>query len=287
MFTFLQRVLPAVKIHSWGGFGSQLFTLHFVLRLSTRFPNRRVKVINHSSGVTRRLTELDWASFGIKFSEVDDFQLESQDTSEIRGNPLKSGLKVRIKNLFLKTLITLSILENANDETSFEKIKFWTLMTRGHYTGIYLDSACVESIHKTLLTSNVNENSNIEGLVIHYRLGDLLDISQKSPVAPGRVEHLLRDLGIPKETTILLSDSQLEDYSNFTRKTELLNALKPVKLTPVETLHTCISAKYFIGTGAKLSLWSAIFRQNIFGRQSFLPCELDWAKEIGLETIWF
>ena len=41
----INSLLPEIRVHTWGGFGSQLFTAHLILRLKYRFPGRNIKVI--------------------------------------------------------------------------------------------------------------------------------------------------------------------------------------------------------------------------------------------------
>ena len=65
------RFLPALRVHSWGGFGSQLFTAYVVLKLQKQFTNRRIKVVVHTSGVTRRVSEFDFETLGVEMIQVE------------------------------------------------------------------------------------------------------------------------------------------------------------------------------------------------------------------------
>ena len=81
----LNTLLPNLRIHSWGGLGSQLFAAHIVLRLKQQYPGRRVRVIVHTSGVTKRYTELNFTRLGIKIIEIDDFlKPKLQTTLQVR-----------------------------------------------------------------------------------------------------------------------------------------------------------------------------------------------------------
>ena len=68
------RFLPALRVNSWGGFGSQLFTAYVVLKLQKQFPNRRIKVLSHTSGVTRRISEFDFETLVVKMIQVEDYK---------------------------------------------------------------------------------------------------------------------------------------------------------------------------------------------------------------------
>ena len=49
-----------LRIHSWGGLGSQLFALSLIFDLVRKFPKKRIELIHHTAGVTRRLFEVDF-----------------------------------------------------------------------------------------------------------------------------------------------------------------------------------------------------------------------------------
>ena len=51
-------MLPAIKIHIWGGLGSQLYALALKIDLQKKFKTRKVVLVFHNSGVTRRDAEL-------------------------------------------------------------------------------------------------------------------------------------------------------------------------------------------------------------------------------------
>ena len=96
MIGWLAYILPALRVHSWGGFGSQLFAAHAILRIQKLFPYRRIKVIIHSSGVTKRTKEVDFSLIGINAFQKEDFeQLKLQvDLILLRINEHARGLLV-------------------------------------------------------------------------------------------------------------------------------------------------------------------------------------------------
>ena len=86
MLSRVFSLLPVLKIHSWGGFGSQLFTAYVILKVQKRYPGRRIKVIVHTSGVTRRVSEFEFAKLGAKVVQVEDFEnIEKQSKSVINS----------------------------------------------------------------------------------------------------------------------------------------------------------------------------------------------------------
>ena len=283
----LLKLLPSLKIHSWGGFGSQLYTLHIALKLMKRFPDRRITIVNHSSGVTKRHTELDWSYFGIHSKDIDDFKPINQPSRETSRETLILGGSKMFKSILLSFAEKMSILIHPDDDESFRRIKFWTLMTRGHYTRVSLDENVIKIIYNKFLPIFVRESVAPASLIIHYRLGDLLNLNQKSPISQERLEKVIRSFDINLNKIKVLTDSSSDEYYSFTRGSRILGILKPITLSPIATLQLCIAAENFIGSTAKLSLWSAIFRKFVAEKNSYLPYELIWAKSSGLNASWY
>ena len=282
----IHGLLPPLRIHSWGGFGSQLFTAFLIIKVQKLYPARRINVIVHTSGVTRRSTEFNFNSLGVATVERDDFQANSKDINpHVHRSTHSLSQKLRLAGK--KLLLMLHFIEISNDDSLLSLIKPWTLSIRGHYTRITLDLQTVTQLY-TLLNNHKSDDSLIQySLALHYRLGDLLHLKQKAPIETKRVEeiatkytHLLKD-------SILLTDSTPSESQLYVQDEQILRLFKVDSLPPNMTLITCVMANTFIGTSAKISIWAAIFRQYIFFKRSYLPDELSWVKEIGLDCNWF
>jgi hypothetical protein len=124
-------------------------------------------------------------------------------------------------------------------------------------------------------------------LVIHYRLGDLLELVEKQPINVDRVESVLDKLRVQINNLVLLSDSNEEELAEFLKSSIILKFCKPSNYGPNKTLKFCIDAESFVGTGAKISLWAAIFRYFVHEKESFLPTELNWSSGNGLRANWY
>lgn len=281
-------LLPALRVHSWGGFGSQLFTAYVILKVQKRYPGRRIKVIVHTSGVTRRVSEFDFTKLGAQVVQIDDFEsIETQHKTAIK--PLHQSLNIPkfLKKIVFRVLKALHIVQTADTNQSFDSVSLWTLALRGHYTRLSLDKKLITSLYKILFDNRGFQISTNGSAIIHYRLGDLMNLVEKSPISPERVERVL-DLAGPKIDSIkVLSDSSESEYRKFVMGSRVLSSLTLENFEPLPSLWLCITAKLFIGTGTKLSLWAAIFRDIIHNERSFLPNELKWAKEIGLKADWY
>lgn len=281
-------LLPALRVHTWGGFGSQLFTAYLILKLQRQIPGRSILAVNHTSGVSRRITEFDFQSLGVESRQIEDFK--GREESAI-GLMSSKGILNRVFQ-FLKLFIVrflkgTKIIVEANSDTSLRSIKPWTLALRGHYTNIGLENDLVKNLYALLINSQHQAKGDSSKVVVHFRLGDLLTLKEKSAVNPERIDAILSPLISDKIVPILLTDSTKDEFTKYGSQSSTLQKCIPVTLDPLRTLQICIDADVFVGTGAKISLWAAIFRQYRFQRTSYLPSELKWSAKNGLSLNWY
>jgi hypothetical protein len=284
-------VLPALRVHSWGGFGSQLFTAYVVLRIQKQYPGRRIKIVIHTSGVTRRESEFNFQVLGVKLLQEEDYKIKT--TLYEKGNdssPLHVAMIENAKSILYFTLKFLRLVQSADSDSSYNLIRFWTLALRGHYTRLTLERSLVEHLYQTLIplfsknTQSQNLNSSI---VIHYRLGDLLDLKMKQPIKPERIEALLKLYQLSEQKALLLTDSNHQEVVEYLNTSSTLLKNDILNLDPFATLELCLKSEVFVGTGAKLSLWVAIFRSFLLEKDSFLPNEMSWARNNLRQITWY
>jgi len=165
------RFLPALRVHSWGGFGSQLFTAYVVLKLQKQFPNRRIKVVIHTSGVTRRVSEFDFETLGVKMIQVEDYKATEAQNGMHRAHVSYSyNLPQAIRGHLYQILQWLRLVQSSNTDLSFSLISLWTLSIRGHYTRLSLDKLFVERLYEVLFSEESPFKTQRKVLVVHYRL---------------------------------------------------------------------------------------------------------------------
>lgn len=259
----MSSLMPAVRIHCWGGFGSQLFAILQYWNLQRRFPGRKLVLVIHTSGVTRRDIEIESLLRNIPFKVVDDFVGQRGSTTD----QLKSSSKIEVikaklyvlPKVLMKTTGLLSDLENTK---AYDSIKPWLLTVRGHYTRYPFSSADLLKLYEVISSidsEDLGGESMVDVLTIQYRLGDLLNLPEKGFVD----SKLLSDIAnfiVDKShisKTILLTDSpaeamQLLDTSN--------RNWKVVNLSPISTIKLCVDSSEFIGTNSKISFWITVFR---------------------------
>ncbi len=281
-------VLPAIRVHTWGGYGSQLFTAHLLLKLKQSFPGRRIRAVNHTSGGTRRVTEFDFDSIGINVIQSEDFEIQRQSRDEL-GIPIKhsQNLKGCLRSYAIQILKKLKFVVDANNDKSYAKIRPWTIAIRGHYTNLILQREVVEELYRSIVGPQTHSVMHTSKIVIHYRLGDLLSLKQKSPVNPEKIDAILSSVFSESHTPLLLTDSSSSEFSTFVSETKFLKECQACTLNPKSTLLKCVEADVLIGSNAKLSLWAAIFRQFMLQKISYLPKELEWAAKSGVNAIWY
>ena len=65
-----------LRVHCWGGLGSQLYALAVAYDLQRKYPKRKIKLLLHTGGVTKRVSELDFIdSIGFEIIQISDFQI--------------------------------------------------------------------------------------------------------------------------------------------------------------------------------------------------------------------
>jgi hypothetical protein len=262
----MMALASELKIHAWGGLGSQLFAVALLNDIQKAWPERKLKIFLHSGGVTRRIPEVVDLFPEISFNYIDDF------------SAAKGGSTVGIRNLranlspFLKTFLSLlNVTLSCDNDASFKNIRFWTRSIRGHYSYRTINHEFLE-IFNNRLENACQSNESKEGVcAVHYRLGDLLHLENKSPLAPKAVLNELERL------SKVSNFSEVEVFSDSpSRALELLNPYGRKKMSApdvdtISVLAHAIQADYFLGSSSKVSFWIAAVRSEVFSRHSSIP----------------
>jgi len=267
--TVIRYLSPHIKIHVWGGFGSQLFALVMAWRISSKFKYRRVRLVFHSSGVTERIRELpsEWLQ-NVPFTEVRDFKKTSPS-----GKLSQSKIAVNAdKSRFVGILLFLGVVARSNSEKEFNQLKCWVLDVRGHYTDLR-----VNDIELSKLRTLIGLDSEEKGIIcssVHYRLGDLIHLESKSYINPIRIHNTLKNHFTETLPIHIFSDSNSKEVAKIIHS--LLDEEKAscFTLSPIETIRSCFHSREFLGTNSKISLWITIFRLSVDSGLTAIPYEL-------------
>ena len=254
---------PSVRIHCWGGFGSQLFGILQYWNLQRRFPGRKLVLIFHTSGVTRRNLEIKSLLRNIRFKVVNDFAEQRKRSTEQLKFTSKFGLvRAKFYAMFKVLLKKIGFLTDLENRKAYSAIKPWLFSVRGHYTNYPYCSADLLKLYELISSvdrDNLGKESLANVLTIQYRLGDLLHLPEKSFVDPKLLLDVTDSITDKSHIskTILLTDSPAE-------ATKLLDASSRnwiiANQSPISTINICVASSEFIGTNSKISFWITVFR---------------------------
>jgi hypothetical protein len=255
-----------LRIHTWGGLGSQLFAVALLKDILKTSPKRKVTILLHTGGVTRRIPEVVDLFPEISFHYIDDFS-----SSEGGSNPGIRNFRANLSPILKTVLSFLKLTLSCDDDASFKKIRIWTRSIRGHYSYRTIKPEFLEMLNDRLEKISEDIWSNEGVCSIHYRLGDLLHLENKGPLAPIAV------LGELDRLSKLSNFSEVEVFSDSpSRALELLNQSGQQRMSApdvgtISVFARAIRAESFLGTSSKVSFWIAGIRSVVFGKKSSMP----------------
>jgi len=248
-----------IRVHCWGGLGSQLYAWALFEDLKLKFRKRRIVLVLHENGVTKRKSAIS------KFFSIAEIR-QIQDFAEpkiVNNNSINhSSLRINWLKRFIKMLLKKSgLLSYCNSSDDFMKLKPWVLSVRGNYYRRTISDNALIQIHSKFQANGFLINGQSKESCIHYRLGDLLTLAEKQPNEPSRVFQALKILNSHSqiETLQIFSDSPelaLENLSHYVGALQVESHSGEI----LEVFFRLIEAENFIGTSSKISEWVLIFR---------------------------
>lgn len=245
---------PTLRIHCWGGLGSQLQALSFYLMVQSKFPNRNLQLILHTGGITERRSEIDFVSGRINLVSIHDFKNKVEKTNInflFRFN-LRSIIKNLARNIFDYSRFIIT------NENRVMAIMPWTTQVRCSYSNIELSSDLIKNLGEIVQFPTKKIDNNFIG--VHLRIGDLVALKPESLVDTSTINKLINNLDQKEKIlnkVIVYSDSEL----NLDSFNSLIGFT--IQLRNIDTINTIFDLtgpRVFIGTNSKVSLWVAIFR---------------------------
>ncbi len=255
------KYINRVSVHCWGGLGSQLFAWAMAEYLAERFPKKHIIIVLHSNGVTRRLPSVNFLESKFEIKMQDDYSL-GQDIDKIQFTQ-----RFSYKKILKKILKSAYLVVDANNSVEKKRIKPWTRVLRGHYS--------YSSISDHTLNIIINDISKFKGinlkygskkeksLGVHYRLGDLIQLPNKSYVKPNNLSQII------VRTIQNYELIKLELYSEDSKlANKMLGNMIPEFCTYKEseiwdTIIELSEFEFFIGTNSKISVWITILRIHL------------------------
>lgn len=266
----MRKKVNKINIHCWGGLGSQLFAWGVAEQVLEKYPRKNVVLVLHTSGVTKRESNIDFLSNKFQLVYKDDYRPKNKRQKIFSKNKLSLSL------IFKKFFNQTSLIFTGDYLTNIEILKPWTLSLRGHYTNIIFPKKIIELMMNQIPEIKLGELnfSNLpSGIMgIHYRLGDLLELENKSYIEPNVLAQLILDL-VRKEDfdKIVLYSDDISSAKKMLAKFSNLR-ISYCNKNIWETILDLCTSKSFIGTNSKISMWVILFR-GILGNelQAYFP----------------
>jgi hypothetical protein len=251
-------------VHIWGGLGSQLYAWALLVSLQEKFPRRKITAVFHNGGVTLREPELEPYLHEFDKAVVQDYR------NGLEGNYLtryRNYLKEIGFGLLRIPFRLLGFIASADNDDEFSKVKPWVVSLRGHYSNRRISRSVASRIENTFFREPISRNGqySLEGIAVHFRLGDLLHLGNKEPL---KIENLA--LGIQKAnafmskrgSAISICSDSLDTAKSSLEKQFPNEDFVRVHLAPRETINFLRGVSCFVGTPSKISEWVTIFRVN-------------------------
>lgn len=251
-----------IPIHVWGGLGSQLFAVALFLDLKVRFPSLHFLLKLHTGGVTSRSSEIDFIFPELEKLQIMDFSADSK----VSSRPSIGFRRIQAPMMSFLVLVAdrLGLVNRCNTGKEFAKLKPWVMSVRGHYAYRPISSPTLSVLWDRLTsvaTSISDSKESQDTLVIHYRLGDLLTLADKDPIAVSRIGKEIQRLVEANNPSRILcfSDSPqvaIELLQSFTLGKPLMSKDLPA----LSVIREACKSKYFIGSNSKISFWIVCLR---------------------------
>jgi hypothetical protein len=247
-----------LRIHCWGGLGSQLYALSTAYDLKIKYPKRIIRMVLHTGGVTKRLSELEFIhNIDFEIVQVNDFRNQDKEfKTQIELN------KNRLRRFVIRILYFFNFVVSANSDIEFDKVRPWTLSTRGHYFNRKVSTSFYSYLLKCLEIKKKPPNRSTFDIAIHYRMGDLLSLSTKSITPANKIIDVIIQI---KKVSKNLNINVYSDSPQIAKETliqaGLTDEFQVKDLPTIDVIRACTEADYFIGTGSKVSLWIVNIRR--------------------------
>lgn len=258
-----------IRIHCWGGLGSQLYAWALLEDIMRDFPLRKVNLILHNSGVTKRESSINFLAQELSLSVIDDFKGSTKVASALQRTRQRLSPNVRV--VVNSILRSMGFLANANSDSEYRKIRSWTIDVRGHYSYRQISSETLTLMEmrakrcgQKWFSDGFVQSNNPQVFRVHVRLGDLLTLKNKGPLRFEKIYSAIDRYNTPASASRIIyvaSDSPELAVDNFSKQYPFDKVI-PVVEHPWETITVLSSSGTFIGTNSKISVWVAILKFN-------------------------
>lgn len=250
-----------LRVHSWGGLGSQMFALSLISEIRKKYPERRIKVIHHTSGLSRRLFEIQFMlDHKTQLITIDDY-IKPTNLKNFKSNKPKRLVFKAAKNML--NFFALSVDFDSNN--SLKNIKPWTYEVRGHYSKNLVSENFLKQCVSFYKVDDTEKITMQNSLVIHYRLGDLINLPGRSNIESNEILQVVHNILKTNnfERIIVYSDSIDIARKMLFSLEDLMIPIDYSDLPTISLVRHSINAKFFIGTNSKVSIWILTIREYL------------------------
>lgn len=261
----MRSLFCQLRIHVWGGLGSQLHAVALAYSLQKRYPHRKITLVLHTSGVTKRNPEIYELFPEWRYLEIDDFNTRDL----IQAKPRLFVIRHFFGQIVKAICLISGIIADENDG-GMRRVRSWTIAVRGHYFHREIETDFLQLLSERL--SSIYKITQKENAVIHYRLGDLLDLQSKQPIDVSRISKVTKATAVDRDF-LVFSDSHIQAVRLLENSLPSVS-FKTESLSTPETIFIASESEIFIGTSSKVSYWISLLRIRVNqARKTFMPLE--------------
>jgi len=275
-------MLP-IRVHCWGGLGSQLFAFVAANRMKSSFPKRQVQIMLHTGGATRRVRELP-NLVDIQVFEIDDFSNASNSfrPKKLWVSRFQDRLTREIKLVSKRILLVFGFFKSFDTEDEWGKISPWIVSVRGHYSQLQLTFSDLELVYQLVLRASVDKPPAkifYHKANVHIRLGDLISVKPEAldfiPKLIGELQEL--DAGYPVS---IYSDSNQDDVLKIMGSIPR-DVRFQQEVSASHVIYDSIFSDTFIGSNSKITFWIAALRVHLeLGSLTIVPSNIfHWLQD--------
>jgi hypothetical protein len=253
-----------IRIHCWGGLGSQLYAWALYEDIVLKYPHRKFVLLLHNSGLTKRSSDLQFLKRDIDIHEINDYKLGVEEAPNLSGQDKVPKFRFILKSFAVR----LKFLVYIDNDQDINKLRFWTMSVRGHYSMRIVSDKAIKMMRCRAIKcgkdwfNTLSDGGNFkDSLSIHLRLGDLLVLKAKKPIT--------FDVVAKQVNSIIAQNSQLSNLVVASDSPELAVAEISIRLSktlsmevvdedPWNTITKLVKTNCFLGTNSKISVWVSL-----------------------------
>ena len=253
-----------LRIHCWGGLGSQLYAWALYEDIVLKYPHRTFVLLLHNSGLTKRSSDLQFLKSDIDIHEIHDFKSGVEEVPNLSGQDKVPNLRNILKSCAVRSKFLVYI----DNDQDMNRLRFWTMSVRGHYSMRIISDKTLKMMRyramkcgKDWFNTLSEENDFKDSLSIHIRLGDLLLLKTKKPITFDLVARQLNSIiarNSRLSNLIVASDSPALALAEISIRLSKSLSVEIVDEDPWSTITKLVKTNYFLGTNSKISVWVSL-----------------------------